>query len=136
MRDGGRTFAQTIAASLGTGAVVLLAASCDPIVTDNCDGLYAKRVSPDDRFAIVINRCEMRFAMPGQGGDAPGHVRLVEVRTGRVLEKTDIHMVNTFPGVEWHPHRVVIPLLVEWELPVQWDVATLPESLACDGNER
>ncbi len=55
---------------------------------------------PDGRFAIVVNRCELRFAMPGQGGDAPGYVRLVE-----------------------------------WELPVQWDMPPLPQSLACEGNE-
>jgi hypothetical protein len=97
--------------------------------------LYAKRLSPDDRFAIVVNRCEMRFAMPGQGGDAPGYVHLVDVETGKVLEKTDIDMVNTFLGVEWHPHRVAIPLLVEWQLPVQWDKPALPHSLACEGNE-
>jgi hypothetical protein len=92
-------------------------------------------VSPDGRFAIVVNRCEMRFAMPGQGGDGPGYVRLVDVETGKVLERTDIDMVNAFPGVEWHPHRVAIPLLVEWPLPVHWDTPPLPQSLACEGNE-
>ena len=101
------------------------------MVTNNCDSVYARRVSPDGRFAIVVNRCEMRFAFPGQGGDAPGYVRLVDVKTGNVLEKTDIDMVHTFPSVEWHPHRVSMPLLVEWELPVKWDVPTPPENLTC-----
>jgi hypothetical protein len=128
-------FARTMAASLGTGAIALVAASCDPMVTNDCDGIYTRRVSPDGRFAIVVNRCEMRFAMPGQGGDAPGYVRLVDVTTGKVLEKTDIDMVNTFPSVEWHPHRVSMPLLVEWELPVEWNVPDPPPSLACEGGE-
>lgn len=128
-------FWRTVAASLGAGSVGVVAAGCDPMVTNNCEGVYTRRLSPDGRFAIVVNRCEMRFAMPGQGGDAPGYVRLVDVGTGKVLEKTDIDMVNTFPGVEWHPHRVEMPLLVEWELPVKWDVPAPPPSLACEGNE-
>ncbi len=66
----------------------------------------------------------------------PGYVPLIDVEKGKVLEKTDIDIVNTFPGVDWHPHRVSIPLLVEWELPVRWDAPTSPRNLACEGNEK
>jgi hypothetical protein len=91
------------------------------MTTGNCDGVYTRRNSPDGRFAIVVNRCELRFAFPGQGGDAPGYIRLVDNSTKRVLKSAEIDMVNGFTWVEWSQHRVAVPLYVEWELPVPWD---------------
>lgn len=60
---------------------------------------------------------QMRFAMPGQSGDAPGIVRLYHRADGKLLHEADVEMVQQFPGVEWSHDVASIQLLADWELP-------------------
>ncbi len=50
------------------------AVACDPNETGKCSNVYTTSKSPDGRFLVEVRRCEMRYAAPGQGGDAPGIV--------------------------------------------------------------
>lgn len=73
-------------------------------------------VSPDGAFRILVLRRPLPFAMPGQAGDAPGIVRLLD-RNGHVLRETDVEMVQMANTVEWEAHRVRIRFVADWELP-------------------
>ena len=73
--------------------------------------------SPDGRFRMVIYRMPARSTMPGQGGDAPGSVRLYDQRTGRVLEEKDVDMVQRIDQFEWSSTNLHIKLFADWKLP-------------------
>ena len=94
-------------------AVALVSACRDR----GCDDVYTKEQSPDGRFEVVVCRHGGGTAMPGQGGDAPGTIRLREIATGRVLHEVPIEMVQQFPGVEWTDGHARIKLFAEWLLP-------------------
>lgn len=73
--------------------------------------------SPDGRFKIVVMRKSKFFGLaPGQAGDAPGEVRLLD-KDGNILQKTDVEMVQIVEKVEWKPRSVHIKLVADWELP-------------------
>lgn len=93
------------------------AVACDPNETSKCSDVYTTARSPDGRFLVEVRRCEMRYAAPGQGGDAPGIIRLVDLTNGKELKRKRIDIVSTFTGAEWSERRVSIPLLVDWDLP-------------------
>lgn len=94
--------------------LVLIAGACRG---DDCGDVYTRSKSPNGRFEIVVCREAQAFAAPGQGGDAPGTIRLVEVATGRILQATSIDLVQSFPGATWESGRVDLLPLVQWDLP-------------------
>ena len=77
---------------------------------------YRTYSSPDGKFKVVVYRIPKAFAFPGQSGDAPGFIRLYDA-SGKVLEKSDVEMVQLVDRVEWNSDSVSIPLIAEWKLP-------------------
>lgn len=78
---------------------------------------YASFTRPDGHYRVVVlRRSAWPGAMPGQAGDAPGKVRLLD-RAGRVLQETSVEMVQLVDSVEWGERRVRIKLVAEWDLP-------------------
>jgi len=73
--------------------------------------------SPDGRFKMVVYRTPLPIAMPGQSGDAPGFVRLYEVKSGRILEQKDVQMVQLIDQFEWSPTNLYIKFFADWKLP-------------------
>jgi hypothetical protein len=75
--------------------------------------------SPGGRYRIVVLWKANRLpwpAMPGQGGDGDGIVRLVD-RQGKVLREIDVDgPVNRVDVVDWHPDSVDVKLVVQWPL--------------------
>ncbi len=72
---------------------------------------------PDHRYKVVVlRRAPWRPGMPGQSGDAPGVVRLLD-RSDRILEESPVEMVQIVEGVTWADHRVEIKLVADWSLP-------------------
>ncbi len=63
----------------------------------------------------VLKTTNLTMAMPGQGSDAPGVVRLLDDH-GKVLQSMDIEMVQLVDHVEWRDHSVWILPGVEWPL--------------------
>lgn len=78
--------------------------------------IYSRTKSPDGRFEIVVYRKPMRFAMPGQGSDAPGYIHLCDA-AGKILKKTNVDMVQNVGKIEWSETNVSIKLIAEWKLP-------------------
>ena len=78
---------------------------------------YAAFDSPDGKYQIVVMRKkELLGSAPGQAGDSPGEVRLVNKKSD-VLEKTDVEMVQLVEKVEWNDKTVYIKLIADWNLP-------------------
>jgi hypothetical protein len=77
---------------------------------------YTTIWSPDARYKIVVYGYPMLPAMPGQGGDASGFVRLYD-KDGRVLEEKDVDMVQLIEQVDWEEGKVDIKLFAKWALP-------------------
>lgn len=78
---------------------------------------YATFESPDGRYKIEVLRKKGFFgSSPGQAGDSPGEVRLVN-KNGDVLEQTDVEMVQLVENVEWTKDSVYIKLIADWKLP-------------------
>ena len=78
---------------------------------------YAAFDSPDGKYQIVVMRDrELLGGAPGQAGDAPGEVRLVN-KKGDILERTDVEMVQLVENVEWTDKSVYIKLVADWNLP-------------------
>jgi hypothetical protein len=75
--------------------------------------------SPDERFDVKVYAYPLpRLAMPGQGGDTPGIIKLVDTKTGRTLEQEDVPMLWMIGEIIWEPERVEIPgLIIYWDLP-------------------
>lgn len=78
---------------------------------------YRRYSSPDGRFEIVVFRIPTAFAMPGGSSDAPGYFQLLDTKTGRVLHKQDVEMVQLVDQVTWSDTNVEIRLLADWSLP-------------------
>jgi hypothetical protein len=79
---------------------------------------YRYFLSPDGKYRLVVFRFDGQdLAMPGQSGDAPGEVRLLEVSSGRVLERKQVDMVQTIDRVVWSSTNVEVLLFAEWKLP-------------------
>jgi hypothetical protein len=74
--------------------------------------------SPDREFKLVVYRSRQWLgAMPGQSGDAPGTVCLFNVRTGKLLHRKEVEMVQMIDEVTWSPTNVSIKLFADWDLP-------------------
>jgi len=78
---------------------------------------YATFDSPDGKYKIVVRRKkEFLGSAPGQAGDSPGEVRLIN-KNGDVIEKTEVEMVQLVESVEWTDNSVYIKLVADWTLP-------------------
>ncbi len=78
---------------------------------------YATFNSPDGKYKIVVMKTSSYFGKsPGQGGDSPGEVRLVN-KNGDILQKKDVEMVQLVENVEWSEKNVYIKLVADWDLP-------------------
>jgi hypothetical protein len=77
---------------------------------------YAVYTSPSGSYRVVVYRTPRRVAMPGQGSDAAGTVRLLD-QSGKVLQETRFELLRELRPPEWEPGRVRIPLIAEWLLP-------------------
>ncbi len=112
-------------------ALAILAAMCSVIATSQITSHalaaeeYRSYPSPDGRFKIVVYRFPKPSAMPGQSGDAAGYVRLIDRRSGRTLEQTDIKMVQLADSntITWMADQVLIKLIAGWKLPMQTTIA-------------
>ena len=75
---------------------------------------------PDHHYQVLVLRKRSGWpggvGRPGQSGDTPGEVRLVD-RSGHVLESTSVDMVQVVENVDWQDKRVVIKLVADWPLP-------------------
>jgi hypothetical protein len=78
---------------------------------------YRSYASPDGRFRFVVYRISSTFAMPGQSSDAPGFVRLYDLRSGRILQEKDVEMVQLIDQFEWSSTNLYIKLFADWKLP-------------------
>ncbi len=74
---------------------------------------YARFDSPDGRHALVVYRRPTFFAMPGQGGDAPGTVVLID-KDGTELRRRELEMVQTVHRPRWLRDRVEVTLILDW----------------------
>lgn len=77
--------------------------------------------SPDGRYKLVVYKYTIYNyipTMPGQGGDAPGVVRLLDSKDN-VLQEAKLEMVQNVGSreVEWEKDKVHIKLIAEWPLP-------------------
>ena len=71
---------------------------------------------PDGAYRVIVLRQPMIASMPGQAGDAPGIVRLVD-RDGRRLGQADVGMVQMVQEVDWRGSRAFIRFVADWPLP-------------------
>lgn len=81
--------------------------------------VYGEVPSPDGRFTIVIYRkLVLPYIFPGQTGDAPGYVRLIDQQKN-VLQEKELEMVQLVsPGsISWKDDVVIIPTMAIWPLP-------------------
>ncbi len=78
---------------------------------------YASFSSPDGNYRVVVMRKKSFFGIsPGQAGDSPGEVHLLD-KYGKVIERTDVEMVQLVEEVEWTPNSAYIKLVADWKLP-------------------
>ena len=86
---------------------------------DIAEEIYRTYESPNGQFKIVVYRSPQTTAMPGQSGDAPGKVCLFDRKTGKLLERKQIEMVQAigFHDVRWSETNVFITSFFEWKLP-------------------
>ena len=75
--------------------------------------------NPDGRFRIEVLRFPIAFSPPGGASDAPGLVRLLDIRGNQIIHERQIEMVQPVDAysVEWSPTNVSIKLLADWSLP-------------------
>jgi len=79
--------------------------------------LYVEFPSPDGRFKVLVYRRPGLLAMaPGQSGDAPGRVLLVDAR-GNVLREAPVEMVQLIEVPEWREDAVEVRPFGDWPLP-------------------
>lgn len=86
---------------------------------DRSENIYQSFSSPDGRFKVIVYRNEEAFSLPGQSGDAPGYIELVD-QNGNVINRENIEMVQLLESdvILWKKEYVFIgPLAIKWELP-------------------
>jgi hypothetical protein len=101
---------QRVAAIL---AICSVLAGCKP-------DLYRTFERPDALYRVEVWRQPQLSAMPGQSGDAPGTVRLVDA-AGKKLAEAPVEMVQLVDEVDWSDNHARI------DLNVDWDLAALPD---------
>lgn len=96
--------------------VLLIAASIGVYLTMMQLEIYRTFASPDGAYRIeVLRRTSPVPGMPGQGSDASGEVRLVD-RSGRLIQKAPLELVQLVDAVEWGPDEVRVGALGHWKL--------------------
>ena len=78
---------------------------------------YHSFSSPDGRFTVSVFRDGSLFAMPGQAGDSSGVVVLSDRKTGRIIQRRSVDMVQRIDQVLWSSTNVDIKLFADWNLP-------------------
>ena len=78
---------------------------------------YLSFSSPDGRFKVVVTSDGGAGRWPGQGGDGPGGVFLLDGRTGRALESKQVEMIQNVDQVTWSDTNVVVTMVADWKLP-------------------
>ena len=100
-------------------AFVLIVFSCQFALKRFLSYEYSRFKSPDGRYELIVYGIPTFIpTMPGNAGDAPGFVQLVD-QNGNVLNEADVSMVQ---GIEpyaifWEKRSVHIKLIADWELP-------------------
>jgi hypothetical protein len=84
--------------------------------------VYQSFENPDHRYKIVVGpeHSLLRQILPtgpGQGGDVPGIVYLVDVRRDRILRKKRIALASAITDVDWTETNVSVRFFIEWDLP-------------------
>ena len=79
--------------------------------------LVSRHLSPAGEFEVLLCRIPRFFAFPGQGSDAPGKLALVDTRTGTILERQSLEMVQMMESPSWSRLRVTMGVSVDWPLP-------------------
>ena len=77
---------------------------------------YRSFDQPDGSYTVVVLRNPMLLALPGQSGDAPGMVQLID-RDGAILNQVPVEMVQLVDQVTWSDTTVSIRLIADWTLP-------------------
>lgn len=80
--------------------------------------LYKTFNSPDGQFVLEVYSFDASVlpAMPGQGGDAHGVV-LLKNKSGNILQKCNVEMVQLIESPEWSLDSVKVKLILDWQLP-------------------
>lgn len=86
------------------------------IIFDSMAQLVQTYNSPDGRFTVEVYAYPRIGAMPGQGSDRPGKVRLVTT-SGAVLNQYPLEMLQNMSEPLWSTDTVSIPHVVDWNLP-------------------
>jgi hypothetical protein len=98
----------------GMNRVAAILAIC--AVSAGCKAdLYRTFERPDGLYSVEVWRQPQIFAMPGQAGDAPGTLRLLNA-AGRKLAETSVEMVQLVQRVDWSGGHARIDLIVDWDL--------------------
>lgn len=78
---------------------------------------YGVWTSPDGNYrAVAYYYPQLVPVMPGQGSDAPGLLELRD-RSGKLLHRQKLEMVQLVYGLRWSSDSVSIPGLFLWNLP-------------------
>jgi len=98
---------------VGFAALIgIAAATATPV---DCAEPVLHSISPDARHSLAICRGQRLIAMPGQGGDAPGHVVLRDA-AGRIEGVVAIGAINIVDGPpRWEGSAVNLPLVARIE---------------------
>ena len=75
-------------------------------------------IKPDGEYHIAVySYTSLISLMPGSSGDRPGVIKLYN-KSNQLIAEKDIEMLQLIDNVEWSDTGVHIPLVVDWELPV------------------
>ena len=100
-------------------AFVLIVFSCQFALKRFLSYEYNRFKSPDGKYEIVVYGIPTFIpTMPGNAGDAPGFVQLVDQK-GNVLNEADVDKVQDVESFTtiWEKKSVSVGLVAEWELP-------------------
>ena len=79
---------------------------------------YKMFIKPDGEYHIAVySYTSLISLMPGSSGDRPGVIKLYN-KSNQLIAEKDIEMLQLIDNVEWSDPGVHIPLVVDWELPV------------------
>jgi len=98
-------------------ALVLAASAYVLLAMRTPAGRYAEYTSPDGALRVVVTReASWGGVAPGQGGDAPGVVVLLN-GAGTELRRANLESVNQVQSVSWGDASVRVTPFITWELP-------------------
>lgn len=98
-------------------SLALVLASALGLVWLRFEEPYVDFPSPDGRYKVLVYRRPGLLAMaPGQSGDAPGRVLLVDSK-GHVLKESPVEMVQLVEVPAWRADAVEVRPFGDWPLP-------------------